>query len=189
MAIVFLLHAAFVPGPLIQILYLDVLTFFLLTISIIDFEHLIIPDELSLSLAVMGLAASFSNPYLEGTPAIKFLHSLLAGLGGCGLMLGVAWLGEKIFKKEALGGGDVKLILATGACLGVKGIYGPIMIGSLAGGLAGLLLLGLRKKKMGETLPFGPFLSLGAYLLALFPNLLTALFNANLYSFISLDNL
>ena len=87
-------------------------------------------------------------------------------------MLGLAWIGEKAFKKEALGGGDIKLIAAFAAVLGWIGILGPLLLGSLSGGLVALILLLMKKKRLGETLPFGPFLSLGAYLTCLFPTIL-----------------
>ena len=93
-------------------------------------------------------------------------------------MLFLAWAGEKVFKKEALGGGDIKLIAATGALLGWQGVLGPLLIGSVAGGFVALTLLLLKKKKLGESLPFGPFLSLGAYFVCLFPGFLPALLNS-----------
>jgi leader peptidase (prepilin peptidase)/N-methyltransferase len=91
-------------------------------------------------------------------------------------MLAVAWLGEKAFKKEALGGGDVKLIAGTAAAMGWIGIFGPLLIGSMTGGVAALSLMIAGKKRMGETLPFGPFLSLGAYVACLFPSVLSTIF-------------
>jgi leader peptidase (prepilin peptidase) / N-methyltransferase len=175
----FLFQAWMFPEDVLRLIFLDLFSFFLFTISVIDYDHFIIPDELSLSLLVMGLLTSFVNPFLAGAPGIRFLHSFLAALGGGLLMLFLAWAGEKIFKKEALGGGDVKLIAATAAILGWQGIYGPLMIGSLLGGLVGLALLVARLKKPGQTIPFGPFLSVGAYVTALFPNVWPRFFYMN----------
>ena len=90
-------------------------------------------------------------------------------------MLLMAWAGEKAFKKEAMGGGDIKLTAGTAAVLGWQGIAGPLLIGSILGGVVAVALLLLKKKKLGETLPFGPFLSLGAYIACLFPGLLPSL--------------
>lgn len=84
-------------------------------------------------------------------------------------MLGLAWIGEKVFKKEALGGGDIKLVAAFGALLGWRGLFGSLFLGSLSGGVLGLALLLSKKKQRGETLPFGPFLSLGAFVTILLP--------------------
>ncbi len=172
MAMVFLFHAWRFGDSLRLMILADILGFYTITISIIDYRHRIIPDELSLSLFTLGILGSLANPALAGPPSIKFLHSLTSGLGGGVLMLFLAWAGEKAFKKEALGGGDIKLIAATAAVLGWQGIVGPLLIGSLGGGIVALILLILKKKKLGETLPFGPFLSLGAYVTCLFPTLL-----------------
>ena len=176
MAAFFAFNAWFFPTSLAHVVIADILSFYLLTLSIIDYRHHIIPDELSLSLIAVGLLGAFMNPYLTGTPGMKCLESLLSGLGGGLLMLLLAWLGEKLFKKEALGGGDIKLIAGTAAALGWQGIAGPLFIGSLTGGLVAFSLILLKKKKLGETLPFGPFLSVGAYLTCLFPAWLNFLF-------------
>lgn len=85
-------------------------------------------------------------------------------------MLGFAWAGEKLFKKEALGGGDVKLIAAVGATLGWTGLAGALVIGSFTGALVGGGLLLLKRKKPGDAIPYGPFLCLGAFLSCLVPS-------------------
>jgi len=182
MATLFVFDAWMLGDSIRRMILADGLGFYLLTLSIIDYRHRIIPDELSLSLLVLGLFVSVINPYLNGTPGMKFMESFLAAFGGGLLMLVIAWAGEKVFKKEALGGGDIKLIAGTAAVLGWKGIAGPLMIGSLGGCLVALVLLLLRKKKLGETLPFGPFLSLGAYLTCLFPGLFSYLVNPSFRS-------
>jgi leader peptidase (prepilin peptidase)/N-methyltransferase len=168
-AVLFVFHAYWFSGSILHIILADGLSFALLALSVIDYRHRIIPDELSLSLLVIGLLFSFVNPYISGAPWIRFLHSFAASIGGGLLMLALAWGGEKAFKKEALGGGDLKLIAASGAILGWQGVIGPLLIGSLSGAFVAVILLLLKKKKLGETLPFGPFLSLGAYLTCLFP--------------------
>jgi len=172
MCALFVFHAWRYSNDLSRMIIADVFGFYLLTLSIIDYRHRIIPDELSLSLLGFGLLGSFWNPMLSGPPSLKFLTSFGASLSGGLFMLFLAWAGEKAFKKEALGGGDVKLIAAFAAMLGWSGILGPLLIGSLTGGAVALILLILRKKRLGETLPFGPFLSLGAYLIYIYPTLL-----------------
>jgi leader peptidase (prepilin peptidase)/N-methyltransferase len=170
MGLLFLMATYFFWGAWGKVIILDVLAFYLVTISIIDYHHRIIPDELSLSLIVLGWLIAWVNPYLEGTGASRLLQSVLAALAGGGAMLFLAWLGEKIFKQEALGGGDIKLIAAFGALLGWQGLIGSLLFGSLAGGIAagGLILMGKKGRK--DTLPFGPFLSFGVFLAAVLPS-------------------
>lgn len=104
MAALFIFHAWFFTEPL-RIVLADVLGFYLICISIIDYRHRIIPDELSLSLAIFGFLFSMVNPYLDGPPWMKLLVSVASGLSGGILMYLLAFAGEKAFKKEALGGG------------------------------------------------------------------------------------
>ena len=146
------------------------LAFNWLVITIVDYEHRIIPDELSLSLIVFGWLVAAWNPLLGATPLARLLQSVTAAIGMGGGMLFLAWLGEKIFKKEALGGGDVKLLAGYGAVLGWSGGGASLVFGSFAGALAGLLLMLIGKKKLGETLPFGPFLNVGAALGFFYPH-------------------
>lgn len=81
----------------------------------------------------------------------------------------MAWVGEKLFKKEALGGGDIKLVAAAGAILGWNGLLGSILLGSIIGSIFGVLLIILHRKNRNEFIPFGPFLCLGVYLTCLRP--------------------
>ena len=153
-----------------RLFIVDVMTFYLLTLSIIDYYHRIIPDELSLSMIGMGLVCSYWNPYISAQAGFSnLLQSFLAALAGGGAMLFLAWIGAKVFKKEALGGGDIKLVAGFGAMLGWMGLLTSVFLGSLFGAAVGILLLMLKKKKRGETLPFGPFLSLGAYAACFLP--------------------
>lgn len=112
-------------GDVLKIFLGWTLSFYLLTISIIDIRHKIIPDELSLSLLAFGICFGYFNPMMPVSGWHGFAQSLLAAVGGGLFMMAVAWIGEKIFKKEALGGGDVKLIAAFGAVLGWHGLTLP----------------------------------------------------------------
>jgi leader peptidase (prepilin peptidase)/N-methyltransferase len=169
MALLFALSAwRFSTRPYV-VLTVDLLSFYLLTISVIDYQHKIIPDELSFSLLGIGWVGSFWNPYLQGHYLPTWAESLLAALAGGVLMLCFAWGGEKIFKKEALGGGDVKLMAAFGAVFGWSGLIGSLLIGSFIGSLGGGGLLLLKRKKRGDTIPYGPFLCLGAFITSFLP--------------------
>ena len=165
----FMGSALYFKGLPIRVLIADTLFFYLLVISVIDYRHRIIPDELSLSLLVIGLVVGGINPFLQSTGLWGYIESSCAMLLGGLFMLGLAWVGEKVFKKEALGGGDIKLVAAFGALMGWRGLFGSLFLGSLLGGILGLALLLSGKKQRGETLPFGPFLSLGVFATVFLP--------------------
>lgn len=170
MALGFIANAMVFKADWVRLVFTDFLLFYLFTISVIDYFHRIIPDELSLSLLGLGLLTAYVNPFLRHSGFGGATESLCAALLGCLGMLFVAWAGEKAFKKEALGGGDIKLVSAFGAYLGWDGLLSSLLFGSMLGGLVGVTLIVIGKKKKGETLPFGPFLSIGAYAVCFLPS-------------------
>ncbi len=135
---------------------------------ITDFEHLIIPDRVTLGGAVLGIACSVLVPALHGAETWKGgLNSSLAGaaLGG-GVLWAVAAAGSKLLNREAMGQGDVKLMMCIGGFLGWQATVFSIALGSVIGAVAGLAVLFARKEKIGSFLaiPFGPPLMLSAIL-------------------------
>lgn len=133
----------------------------LIIISFIDLEHRVIPDELSLAGIVAGLIISGFYPALQDQASWKFglLHSLMGILvGGISIYL-IGLLGSAIFKKEAMGGGDVKLLAFIGAFLGWKFTLLTFFLAPFFGSIVGLPLKFVKKQ---DTIPYGPFLSLAA---------------------------
>lgn len=134
----------------------------LIILSVIDLELMIIPDRFSLGLIVLGLAFSWLNPNFTGSGWSRFLESLLgAGVGFFGT-LAVALLGYVMFKKEAMGGGDVKLMGGIGAFIGWPGVITTIVFASALGLVYSVFLMIFKGKGKGDAIPFGPFLSAGA---------------------------
>jgi leader peptidase (prepilin peptidase) / N-methyltransferase len=134
----------------------------LVALSFIDFDTFYIPDVLSVGLVVLGLAAAPINPWFQGSLASRFGLAFIGGLTGLGLSWAVAVAGEAAFKKEALGGGDIKLLAGVGALLGWQAVLSTLMIGSMVGSVYGIALLALGKVERQGAIPFGPFLSIGA---------------------------
>lgn len=104
-------------------------TTLLLAIALTDLRTYLIPDELSLGGLGVGIAASFLPGGL--TP----LQAVLGAIGGGGLLLLVAWLGALVFRKEAMGGGDVKMLAMVGAFVGWQGAFLTVFLGALLGSL------------------------------------------------------
>jgi len=170
---------AWFSPDLFTTLFACILAFFWLTTTIIDIRHRILPDELTLGLLLLGWSIAWWNPFLGDTGVHRLLVSIPASLVAGGVMLTLAWAGEKIFKKEALGGGDIKLLAACGAVLGWNGVISTLFFGSVLGGLFGIGMMAIGKKKWGETIPFGPFLNAGMAIGFFYPRLWQALFFVN----------
>jgi leader peptidase (prepilin peptidase)/N-methyltransferase len=128
----------------------------------IDIRHKIIPDLITLPAIGVGLAVSGFFPEIHGkaTQGAGFLSALIGCLVGGGFLYAAGTLAEWILKKEAMGGGDVKLLAAIGAVIGWQGVLWTIVISSFSGSIVGVI----QKLKSGEELiPYGPFLALGAF--------------------------
>ncbi|MCL1888631.1 MAG: prepilin peptidase [Kiritimatiellaeota bacterium] len=132
--------------------------------SFIDIDHYILPDRITIGGTVAGLALSALLPQLHNAP------SWLAGLGrsalgaGCGFaaLWLVAVLGKLVFKKDAMGFGDVKLMAMFGAFFGWQSLPFVLFLGSLAGSLVGVFLILTGRRERSGIIPFGPFLCAGA---------------------------
>ncbi len=134
----------------VQLLALFILSVFLLIASGIDYYHRLIPNRLTYPLILIGLSFSFSNPFLDfpgslsnispqRLPFTRFFYSFSSMLISGGTLYLIGLLGEKIFKKEAMGGGDVKLLAGIGSFVGIKNIFWIIFLASTIGGTIGLM--------------------------------------------------
>lgn len=133
-------------------------TFGLVVCTFIDFDHMILPDEFTLSGIVIGLVGAALNPDRE------FMDALLGVLFGGGFLWGLAWVYFILTKKEGMGGGDIKLLAWIGAIIGWKAIPFVIMSSAIVGSVVGLLAATRSKEGLATAIPFGPWLALGAVL-------------------------
>jgi leader peptidase (prepilin peptidase)/N-methyltransferase len=125
----------------------------LLGIAMTDARNYIIPDEFTWGGLVLGLLFSIANGWQGLTTA------LLGAAIGFGLLWIVGYVGTLVFKEDAMGGGDIKMMAMVGAFLGWQGVLLTIFLGALAGSLVFVPLLLAGQKKL---VPFGIFLSIGA---------------------------
>ncbi|MFQ5747571.1 MAG: prepilin peptidase [Gemmatimonadota bacterium] len=139
-------------GPGWRSLQGSVLFSLLLTIALIDARHYLIPDVLSLGGVGAGLALSL----LPGPPSLP--GALAGSILGFLLLLAVGIGGELLFKKPAMGGGDMKMMALVGAFLQPVGAMLTIFLGALAG----TLIFGPISLKTKKLVPFGVFLAVGA---------------------------
>lgn len=133
----------------------------LIVATFVDIEHRIIPDEISVGGMVVGLVFSFLIPSMHGVTSnfLSLGYSLMGVLIGGGAIYAMGMLGDFIFKKESMGGGDVKLLAMIGAFLGWKAAILTFFIAPVFGAVAGIIVK-IRTKE--SVIPYGPFLALGA---------------------------
>lgn len=173
----------------------------LLVATFVDFDYFEIPDEISIGGIVLAPIASLLLPELHAASPIPrwldlvgdggevtrlgALVTCLSGMAvGGGLLLGVGWLGSKVFGRDAMGFGDVKLLAGAGGFIGPGGVLVALMIASLIASVAGvgnilrfLFVVGARHRARGKEsglgarmrvarvagryVPFGPYLAIG----------------------------
>lgn len=134
----------------------------LIIVSVVDFETMLISDAFSLALFALGLAGSLVNPYFSGHWAERLGASVAGAAAGAGFIWGLALLGKKIYKKDAVGDGDIFLMGGIGALCGWQGVASCVVMASFFGSIYGVALLLLKRADRMSHMPFGPFLALGA---------------------------
>jgi leader peptidase (prepilin peptidase)/N-methyltransferase len=134
--------------------------------TFVDLDHLIIPDRVTIGGIIAGLLLSVIVPAMHGQETIlmSVAHSAAGAALGGGLLWSIASLGTLIFRKPAMGMGDVKLLAAIGAFLGWRAVLFSVMISSLVGSVVGVSLVIFGRKEMQSRIPYGPFLASAALL-------------------------
>lgn len=138
----------------------------------IDIDHRILLDRISLGGTLITLAVSAAYPVLQGCDdwLVAVVRSLIGAGAGFGIGFAIAWLGRRIFLQDAFGFGDVKWMMLFGALFGWAGLLYILTMASLLGlvmGLGAMAISHCRKTlRGGEALaiPFGPALGLAALL-------------------------
>ena len=155
----------------------------LVVLTITDLRERILPDEVNFFGLGAGLLFSLFTKSLDGTAlwlasrwfefpppqmALSFFDAVLGALAGSGLLWIVAEGYFRIRGREGMGLGDVKMMAAVGAFLGLKRTMMTVLAGSFLGSLIGIFLIAVSKKGRDYELPFGTFLGAGALLVVFF---------------------
>jgi leader peptidase (prepilin peptidase)/N-methyltransferase len=136
----------------------------LIVITFIDLDFQIIPDQISLPGIPLGLLAGtliLPDPFMRAV-SLGWKASFIGAASGFLFYYIIAVVGEKIFRKEAMGGGDIKMMAMVGGFLGWKGVILTTFLGSLFGSMTGIFMMLFQGRERGSQIPFGPFLALGA---------------------------
>jgi leader peptidase (prepilin peptidase)/N-methyltransferase len=159
-AVVFVMHwYAFGPTVLLPLRLLFASA--LIVLFMIDLEHQILPDVITLPGIVLGIVCSL---FLPPGPLMSILGVLLGG----GLLWAIAEAWFRLRKVEAMGFGDVKMLAMVGGWLGVKMVLVTFVLSSMLGGLIGAALIGSRRADMATKVPFGTMLAVGALVASLY---------------------
>jgi leader peptidase (prepilin peptidase)/N-methyltransferase len=145
----------------------------------IDLDIQILPDVIDLPGVAIGLligATHMGALYPELMLSATLLDSVAGALAGGGTLLAIALLYKLVRKVEGMGLGDVKMMAMLGATLGWMPIFPLLVLASVGGTLAGIVVAVKSAKGMQVALPFGVFLGLAFLAVIFFGNELAAMY-------------
>ena len=135
-----------------------VLTWALVALTLIDFDHKLLPDSITLPLLWLGLLLSLNTVFVD-------MRASIIGAAAGYLSL---WSVYQVFKivtgKEGMGFGDFKLLAAIGAWLGWQMLPVTILLSSLVGAVVGITLIVVRGRDRNIPIPFGPYIAAAGWL-------------------------
>jgi len=169
-------------GPTLAAAKMCVLGAILIALVFSDLEKRILPDELTLGGALIGIAFAVFVPLQDDTSLGLFWmiglnltgrilwlsQAAIGALLPAFLLWSGGWIYLKVRHREGLGLGDVKLMVLVGAFLGLQLTLTSLLVGSLAGSVISMLYVWIAKKDAATyQLPFGTFLGLAALVIAM----------------------
>lgn len=138
----------------------------LLALSLIDLDTMTLPNSLTKSGLILGIVFQIAVAWLSEGTMVGLSKHLMTGIAGAAIGLwlfeAIALLGSMVFGKTVMGQGDAKLAAMMGAWLGWRYLLLASFISCILGVLIGSGAIILSRSQMGQKIPFGPFLALGA---------------------------
>lgn len=148
------------PFAVLQPVFWLIVGIILVAIFVTDYLYYIIPDAFVILLLVLTIIYRLS---LVGFGIMQVSDFMMAFVG---MILSVSFIGSLWFftKGKGMGFGDVKLMVPLSLLLGWPSVMVGLFLSFIIGGVMGIFLLLLKKKKIGQVVPFGPFLIMGTFI-------------------------
>lgn len=138
------------------------LTWTLITLSMIDFDHQLLPDNVTLPVLWLGLIFNLAGVYTNLASAV------IGAIAGYLSLWSVFWLFKILTGKEGMGYGDFKLLALFGAWLGWQYLPQIILLSSIVGAIIGIGMIIIRGRDKNIPIPFGPYLAISGWISLLF---------------------
>jgi len=139
------------------LLFALIFTWALISLTFIDFDTMLLPDQLTLPLLWLGLLINISSTFTDLTSAV------IGAACGYLSLWSVYWGFKLLTGKEGMGYGDFKLLAALGAWFGWQALPMIILISSFAGAIIGIAVIACSKDKKSRPMPFGPYLAIAGW--------------------------
>ena len=142
------------------------LTLLLIVCMFADIKGCIIPNEVNFLGFIVGIIFAFVKMSYDVKAGLDLLSGMVIGFL---IFLAIAGLSLLIYKREGMGGGDIKLMGVIGLYLGLMNNIQVFIFSFFLAAIISILLLATKRKKSDDYIPFGPFIALAAYITMLFP--------------------
>lgn len=147
-------------------------TWFLVAMTCIDLDKMLLPDQLTLPFLWIGLLASTVPVFNDPS------SSIIGAAAGYLCLWSLFWAFKLLTGKEGMGYGDFKLLAALGALLGWQQLPVIILMSSFVGAIIGITMIVAKGQDKSQPIPFGPYLAIAGWLSMLYGNDITrAYFN------------
>jgi len=144
-------------GATIETLLVLILTWGLISLTLIDFDHMLLPDQIVMPLLWFGLLININGTFASLTEAI------IGAAVGYMSLFSVFWLFKLCTGKEGMGHGDFKLFALFGAWIGWQLLPILILMASVVGAIVGITLMVFKNHQREQAIPFGPYLAVAGF--------------------------
>lgn len=145
-------------GATITTLWVLILTWCLISLTMIDFDHMLLPDQITLPLLWLGLLININGTFVPLSDAV------IGAAAGYMSLYSVFWLFKAITGKEGMGYGDFKLFAVFGAWIGWQLLPLLILMASVVGAIIGISLMLFKNHQREQGIPFGPYLAIAGWI-------------------------
>jgi len=145
-------------GVSFETLLLLILTWGLVCLTLIDLDHMLLPDQIVMPLLWLGLLINITGTFVPLSDAV------IGAAVGYMSLFSVFWLFKLLTGKEGMGHGDFKLFALFGAWLGWQLLPILILMASVVGAIIGISLMLFKNHKREQAIPFGPYLAVAGWI-------------------------
>ena len=149
-------------------------TWSLIALTMIDIDHQLLPDDITLPLLWLGLMFNLNATYAS------LPNAVIGAIAGYLALWSIYWVFKLITGKEGMGYGDFKLLAALGAWLGWEALPMIILLSSVVGACCGIALMLIKRRGKEIPIPFGPYLAMAGWIALLWGDSLTARYSSAL---------
>ena len=136
-------------------------TWCLLVLTLIDFDHQLLPDNITMPLLWLGLTVNA----IDLGFGVSLQQAVIGAIAGYLSLWSVYWVFNLATGKEGMGYGDFKLLAALGAWMGWPALLPIIILSSLVGAVFGIFVIVAMGRDRSIPMPFGPFLAGAGFLM------------------------